>query len=78
MSIVEIDSRYGITLTNEVRRHLRVKKGQRVFVVPRGDSFIVVPVTENTDNELDRLIGDIEFNREARKRAEKFLLTQAV
>ena len=76
MSIVEVDSRYRITLTSEVRKHLQVKKGQRVFVAPKGDSFVVIPVAEDTDAELNRLMGDIKFNREARKRAEKFLLAQ--
>ena len=64
-------------MTTDVRKHVEVKKGQRVYVVPRGDSFIVIPLSEQVDEELQKLIGDVKFNRTTRRMAETFLLRQA-
>ena len=77
MSLVEVDSRYRVTLTSDVRRFLGVKKGQRVYVVPRGDAFVVIPLKEDIDAELHKLIGDVKFDRAARRKAEAFLFKQA-
>jgi bifunctional DNA-binding transcriptional regulator/antitoxin component of YhaV-PrlF toxin-antitoxin module len=77
MSLVEIDSRYRVTLTTDVRKSVTVRKGQRVYVLPKGDSFVVIPISEDVDSELDRLIGDVKFTRAVRQRAENFLLKQA-
>lgn len=77
MSLVEVDSRYRVTLTTNVRKHVEVRKGQRVYVLPKGDSFIVIPLSEEVDSELHKLIGDVKFTRAARRRAETFLLKQA-
>lgn len=60
----------------DVRKYVAVRKGQRVYVVPKGDSFIVIPLGEEGDSELHRLIGDVKFNRAARRRADNFLLKQ--
>ncbi len=77
MSLVEVDSRYRVTLTSDVRRFVGVRKGQRVYVVPRGETFVVIPLKEDIDAELHRLIGDVKFDRVARRKAEVFLLKQA-
>jgi bifunctional DNA-binding transcriptional regulator/antitoxin component of YhaV-PrlF toxin-antitoxin module len=77
MSLVEVDSRYRVTLTTDVRKHIEVRKGQRVYVLPKGDSFIVIPLSEEVDFQLHKLIGDVKFTRAARRRAETFLLKQA-
>jgi hypothetical protein len=54
-----------------------VRKGQQVYVLPMGDSFLVIPLKDDLYSELDKLIGDIKFDRAARRRAEKFLMSQA-
>lgn len=77
MSLVEVDSRYRVTLTADVRKYVEVRKGQRVYVLPKGDSFIVIPLSEEVDSELHKLLGDVKFTRGARRRAETFLLKQA-
>jgi bifunctional DNA-binding transcriptional regulator/antitoxin component of YhaV-PrlF toxin-antitoxin module len=76
MGLVEVDSRYRVTLTSDVRKHVEVKKGQPVYVLPKGDSFIVIPLSQEVDEELHKLIGDIKFDRSARRTAETFLLKQ--
>ncbi len=77
MSLVEVDSRYRVTLTTNVRKHTEIRKGQHVYVVPKGGSFIVIPLREEVDSELHELIGDIKFTKSARRKAEAFLLKQA-
>ncbi len=77
MSLVEVDSRCRVTLSSNVRKYIEVRKGQRVYVVPKGDSFIVIPLSEEVDSELHKLIGDVKFTRSARLKAETFLLKQA-
>lgn len=77
MSLVEVDSRYRVTLASDVRKIVHVKKGQRVYIVPKGESFVVIPLSEEVDSELDKLIGDVKFSRAARQKAETYLLKQA-
>jgi bifunctional DNA-binding transcriptional regulator/antitoxin component of YhaV-PrlF toxin-antitoxin module len=77
MSLVEIDSRYRVTLTTDVRKHVGVRKGQEVYVLPEGDSFIVIPLTEDIDSGLHKLIGDVKFTRVARRKTETFLHKEA-
>ena len=69
--------RNRVTLTSDVRRFVGVKKGQRVYVVPRGDAFVVIPLKEDIEAELHKLIGDVKFDRAARRKAEAFLFKQA-
>lgn len=77
MSLVEVDSRYRVTLTSDVRKFVGVRKGQSVYVVPRGDAFVVIPLKEDIDAELHKLIGNVKFDKAARRKAEAFLLKQA-
>ena len=77
MSLVGVDSRYRVTLTSDVRRFVCVRKGQSVYVVPRGDVFVVIPLKEDIDAELNKLIGNVKFDKTARRKAETFLFKQA-
>ena len=61
MSIVEVGSKYRVTITQEVRKKVPVRVGQRVCLLA-----------------LAKLIGDITYSREERKRAEENLLKEAV
>ncbi len=54
-----------------------MRKGQSVYVVPRGDAFVVIPLKEDIDAELHKLIGNVKFDKAARRKAEAFLLKQA-
>jgi hypothetical protein len=54
-----------------------VRKGQSVYVVSRGDAFVVIPLKEDIDTELHKLIGNVKFDKAAGRKAEAFLLKQA-
>jgi bifunctional DNA-binding transcriptional regulator/antitoxin component of YhaV-PrlF toxin-antitoxin module len=77
MSFVEVDSRYRVTLTRDVRRLVGVRKGQSVYIVPKGGAFVVIPLKEDIDAELHKLIGNVKFGKAARRKAGAFLLKQA-
>ncbi len=46
-------------------------------VVPFGDKIIVQPLPEKPEEELAKLMKEIVFDREARKKASKLLISQA-
>jgi len=76
MSIVEVGPKYRVTITQNVRRKIPVKVGQRVYLLARFPYVILIPIPENVDEALAKLIGDIAYGREERKRAEEQLLKE--
>ena len=78
MSIVEVGSKYRVTITQEVRKKVPVRVGQRVCLLARFPYVILIPIPERVDEALAKLIGDITYSREERKRAEENLLKEAV
>jgi len=78
MSIVEVGPKYRVTITQDVRRKIPVRVGQRVYLLARFPYVILIPIPERVDETLAELIGDIAYSREERKRAEGHLLREAV
>jgi len=78
MSIVEVGPKYRVTITQDVRRKIPVRVGQRVYLLARFPYVILIPIPERVDETLAELIGDIAYSREERKRAEEHLLREAV
>ncbi len=76
MSIVEVDERFRVTLPKEVRKDFKLAKGERLYVISAGDSVIMKRVPKDPSSKLDKLIGRIKFNRDARRKAEGWLLKQ--
>jgi len=77
MSIVEVGSKYRVTITQDVRKKIPVKIGQRVYLLARFPYVIIIPIPERIDEALAELIGDVTYDREERKRAEEQLLKEA-
>lgn len=77
MSIVEVGPKYRVTITQDVRRKIPVKVGQKVYLLARFPYLILIPIPEKVDEALAELIGDIAYSREERKRAEGHLLKEA-
>ena len=78
MSIVEVGPKYRVTITQDVRKKIPVKVGQRVYLLARYPYMILIPIPEKVDETLAELIGDIMYSREERKRAEEQLLKETV
>jgi len=77
MSISKVDSRYRITIPEDIRKIVKVKKGQKVMLIPRGDSITLILLRENLSEALDEFLGDIKLTRNIKKKAEKYVLEQA-
>ena len=77
MSISKVDSRYRITIPEDIRKIVKVKKGQKVMLIPRGDSITLILLRDNLSEALDEFLGDIKLTRDVKKKAEKYVLEQA-
>jgi len=73
MSIVEVGPKYRVTITQNVRKKIPVRIGQRVYLLARFPYVILIPIPERVDEALAKLIGDITYSREERKRADEQL-----
>ncbi len=76
MSVVEMDERHRVTIPKHIRRTYGMVKHQRFYLVQYGHDLIMKAIPKNADERLDEIIGDFTFNREARRKAEKWLLDQ--
>ena len=76
MGIVEVDSRYRITLSKEIRGALEIKKGQKLYALATQNEIILIPMPDDPLKRLAELVGDVKFNREVRKKAEEYVRSQ--
>jgi len=76
MSIVEVGPKYRVTITQNVRKRIPVKVGQRIYLLARFPYVILIPIPDGVDEALAKLVGDITYSREERKRAEEQLLEE--
>jgi AbrB family looped-hinge helix DNA binding protein len=74
--VVEIDDRHRITIPKGVRETLNLSEKQKLYMVVAGDTLIIKKMPPNPSESLDEILGDIRFDREARRRAEEWLLSQ--
>jgi len=73
---VVVDSRGRVTLPREVRSALGVRPGDRLRVSTRGDRIVLEKV-EDPFETLERLLGGLRFDREARRRAGEAAIEEA-
>jgi len=76
MSLTQLDGRFRLTLPKEVRRSLRITKGQRVYIAAGGDTMVIKVLSRDPSEDLARILGDFKFDRAARRQAEKWLLKE--
>ena len=77
LEVVEVADRYRITITRAVREVVPLRVGQKVAVVPFGDRILVQPLPEKPEEKLAQLTKGVIFDREARRKSSKFLISQA-
>lgn len=77
LSVVALDERFRLTLTRRIRKEFRVSRGQRLYVIPAGDTLIVKQIPRDPAAALAELIGDFRFNRRVRRKAEAWMLREA-
>jgi bifunctional DNA-binding transcriptional regulator/antitoxin component of YhaV-PrlF toxin-antitoxin module len=76
LEVIEVADKYRITITRPIREVVPLKIGQKVAVLPFGDRILVQPLPDNPEEKLAELTKSMEFNRKARRKASKFLLSQ--
>jgi len=76
LEVVEVADKYRITITRPVREVVPLKIGQKVAVVPFGDRILVQPLPEKPEEKLAELTKGVEFNRQTRRKASRFLISQ--
>ncbi|KPV64017.1 MAG: hypothetical protein AOA66_0468 [Candidatus Bathyarchaeota archaeon BA2] len=76
LEVVEVADKYRITITRSVRKVVPLKVGQKVAIVPFRDRILVQPLPENPEEKLSELTKEVIFDRETRKKASKYLLSQ--
>lgn len=79
MSVVEVGRRYRVTLTRDVRERVPVKEGQKVYLLPyTGNTILIIPIPKGEElyKALARLTEGVTYNREARRKAEEYLLKE--
>ncbi len=76
VAIIEVGSKCRVTITQGVRNKVPLKVGQKVCLLARSPYLILIPVPERVDEALARLIGDITYGREERRRGEEQLLKE--
>ncbi len=72
MRVVEVDSRFRVTIPAEIRKTVEVTEGQTLYIIPQEDGLLMKPIPKNPSRKLDELIGDFKFDRKARRRAEEW------
>jgi len=76
MVIVEVDERYRLTLPREVREAFKVSEGQKLYIIAMGDALLIKRMPQDPSEALRKLLGEFTFDREARRKAERWLLSQ--
>ena len=75
--VLRSDDRGRITIPRWARDKLGYKYGEPLELRVEDRCLILSPPTDEAGEKLDALIGEVEFNRSARRRAEKWLKDQS-
>ena len=78
MSVVEVDKKYRIVVTKEIRKLVPLKPNQKVYLLAAGKEIILIPIPEGLNEELNKVSGDIAWNRQIRENLEQFLLSNSL
>ena len=69
-----IGKRFVVVIPKSIRDRVQLKEGEQIKIHTDGIRIIIEPQREDPFEKLERIAGDIRFNRRTRKEAEKYLL----
>lgn len=72
--VVEVGDSFEITLPSGISEIFPVSPGEKLYVVASRDVLLIRKLPRDAAERLDELAGDIAFDKEARKRAEEWML----
>jgi len=76
-TVVEVGKSFKITLPSEIGKVFSISDGQKLYVLASEDLLILRKIPERPSDRLDELIGELTFDKDTKKRAERWLLNQA-
>lgn len=76
MAVVSVDERHRLTLPKEARDSFKVSSGQKLYIIATEDALIIKRLPPDPSEALRELLGEFTFDREARRKAERWLLSQ--
>lgn len=65
----KIGKRFTVVIPQEIRKHLPIKEGDEILVKTDGKVIIIALQENDFAEQLEALIGDVVFDRDARKKA---------
>lgn len=74
---VKIGKRYTIVIPKAFRQRLGLKEGTLSEIRLEEGKIILIPKVSDPFRRLSELIGDVVYDEEAEKRAERWLLGEA-
>lgn len=74
---VKIGKRYTIVIPKAFRQRLGLKEGSLSEIRLEEEKIIIIPRASDPFRRLSELIGDVVYDEEAEKRAERWLLSEA-
>jgi len=75
IEITSLDSRGRVLISAKLRRMYGLKPNMRVVLIPTEEGILIKPLKDPL-KRLSEILEGIEWGRETRKRAEKWLLQQ--
>ncbi len=76
MSVVQTDESFRITIPKKMRARMGIGRGQKFYLASYGDSLILKRLPERPAERLGRLVGELRFEAQSRRKAEKWFLAQ--
>lgn len=75
--IVEAGENFKNALPGEIGKIFPISTGEKLYIVASEDLLLIRKIPKNPPEALDKLMGEVVFDKKAKRRAEKWLLSQA-
>ena len=75
IEITSLDSRGRVLISAKLRKMYGLKPNMRIVLIPTEEGILIKPLKDPL-KRLSEILEGIEWGREARKRAERWLLKQ--
>ena len=74
--VVEVDNRGRILLNKRLRKKYNIKPGEKLLVIESEDGILLKSIDLSLER-LSEIMKDVRWSRDARRRAEKWLIEEA-
>lgn len=71
--VLRSDARGRVTIPKKIRERIGYDPGQPLQVRLKDGKIVLSPIAKDPEKRLDEVLGEITFDRKARRKAEKWL-----